>query len=110
MPKIKLKSSECGNYQFYSLENLVALWCLYFYNHITVLVLFDAKDAFDKIPALNILKRDNFKIYMLGSNSEFGFIVFESPEKARDFVYGFEYKHDIRWSIYHQGKLHVKSK
>ena len=108
--KIKLKENKYDKYQFCSEEDLVALWCNYYYSKQTVLVLFNGKEAFDTLPILNILKRDNFKVYMLGIMSSFVFIEFESPEKAKDFTYSFEHKKEIKWAIYHQGNLHAKPK
>ena len=110
MIKTKLKATKYGRYQFCTKEDLVALWCKFYYPEQAVMVVFDSFQAFDITPILNILKRDDFKIYTMGMLSEFTFIEFESPEKAVDFSFSFDYKSKIRWSIYNKGNFHAKSK
>ena len=97
-------------YNFCSLQDLVDSWCKTNYPEQAVLVLFDSMSAFEFLPMLAILKRDNFKAYSLGSRSEFAIIEFESAERAYDFVKGFNDKHNIRWTIYKDGEKHATSK
>jgi hypothetical protein len=108
--KMELKQNEKEKYEFCILEDLVELWAKKHYKRNAVVVLFNSSHAFDSIPMLNILKRDNFSIYMKGIESEFAFVKFDTPEKACDFVYGFDYKHTVKWIIYNNGELHIKSK
>lgn len=110
MIKTKLKTRKYGKYQFCDKEDLVALWCKFYYPEQVVLVIFNSYEAFDLSPVLAILKRDNFKVYTMGMLSEFAIIEFDLPEKAVDFSFNFEYKTKIRWSIYNKGFLHAKSK
>jgi|PlaIllAssembly_1097288.scaffolds.fasta_scaffold08296_5 hypothetical protein len=97
-------------YEFSSLQNLVDFWCRMNYFETTVLAIFDSKDAFESLPILAILKRDNFKVYNTGINSEFLFIEFESAERAYDFVMGFQDKYKTRWTIYKHGVVYANSK
>lgn len=108
--KRHLKNKKYGNYQFCKKDDLINLWVNTYYSNRVVVVLFEAYRAFDSIPMLNILKRDNFAVYMEGIQSEYTFIEFETPEKACDFVYAFDYKHSIKWVIYNNGFIHSKAK
>ena len=108
--KIKLKESKYGNYQFCKRDDLINLWINQYYKDKVVVVLYDSYKAFESIPFLNILKRDRLPVYLEGIQSEYTFVEFETPEKACDFVFGFEYKTELKWVIYNNGKLHMRSK
>jgi hypothetical protein len=110
IPKIKLKKEKYGNYQFCVIEDFVDLWVKVYYPDKPVVVLFNSFNAFDTIPMLNILKRDNYKVYMEGIKSEYTYVEFDDVVKACDFVYGFDYKYDIKWVVYNNGKIHIRSK
>jgi hypothetical protein len=92
------------------LDDLVNLWINTYYPDKVILVLYNCHEAFDSIPVLNILKRDNLKVYNIGMLSDFAFIKYETPEKACDFVYNFEYRRNLKWTIYNKGQIHTRSK
>lgn len=108
--QIRLKHNKYGNYQFATTEDLIRLWVSTFYKDKAVAVLFDSFAAFDSIPMLNILKRDNFSLYMAGLNSEFTFVEFDEVSQACDLVYGFDHKYKIKWIVFNKGRFHTRSK
>ena len=110
MMKIKPKENKFGNYQFCKKEDLVKLWINFYYKDKFVVVIYDSFRAFDSLPILNILKRDKLPVYMEGIQSEYTFVEFDSLEQATDFAFAFEYKKELKWELYNQGKFHMRSK
>jgi len=99
-----------GMYHFVDQSKIMLLFVRQFYNEKTVVLIYECKKAFQLIPKLNILKRDDFSSYMLGINSDLVFVEFDTILLAQDWVFSFPPKTDIHWEIYSNGKLYRNEK
>ena len=66
--------------------------------------------AFVNITQLTMLKRDNFKVYMEGLNSDILFVVFDVLKDAVDFCWFLEEKKHVQYSLYSCGECLVSQK
>ena len=73
-----------------------------------VLVFYPSKMAFEEIPQLNILKRDNYKTYSKGLESEYTFVEFNTEEELLEmYLQSFNSKELITY-VFMRGELKEK--
>jgi hypothetical protein len=94
-----------GSYHFLNEENLIGLFIKIYYRQSVMIVLPDCMKAFETIPKLIVLKRDNFSAFRMGSISDYVFIEFESVKKAEDFVYSFPMKSKLKFFLFSNTRL-----
>ena len=73
-----------------------------------VLAFYPSKMAFEEIPQLNILKRDNYKTYSKGLESEYTFVEFNTEEELLEmYLQSFNSKELITY-VFMRGELKEK--
>jgi hypothetical protein len=99
-----------GKYHFYNEDDLISCLVKSHYKEISdLVVIYDSQRAFVEVPNLILFKRDNFKAYIEGIQSNYLFIVFKDTEEAKDFVYNISPKLRIKWNVFHNGELILDS-
>jgi tRNA A-37 threonylcarbamoyl transferase component Bud32 len=99
-----------GKFHFYNEDDLISSLVKSRYKEDSdLVVIYDAQKAFVEVPNLILLKRDNFKVYIEGLQSNYLFIVFNNTEEAKDFVYNISPKLKIKWNVFHGGELVLDS-
>jgi len=94
-----------NEFRFLNQQDIIKFLITILYKNKSVLVIYDCKKAFEVIPKLNIKKRDDFTIYMMGKLHDFLFIEFDSPLVASDWAFSFPTKERIHWEVYSNGIL-----
>ena len=97
-------------YHFLNSIDLITYFIKENYSDTYVVVLFDCKTAFTKIPKLNILKRDDYSSYLLGLSNDWVIIEFENVSTAKDYVYSFPIDLQLTYLIFDNGKIVKKEK
>lgn len=89
------------NFQLLSQDDLLTYFVINNYKDTPVLVIYDVNKYVDEIPRLKLLKRDNFKQYLLCEEHEILIASFHSINDAFDYISSLSPKMDneIKWRI-----------
>jgi hypothetical protein len=94
-----------GPYHFLNTKDLIRFFIQSFYKENAVAFIIDCKEAFNTIPRLNILKRDDYTAYEKGIISDHLIIEFPELKKAEDWCFALPMKSQLKWEIYVNGRL-----
>jgi hypothetical protein len=103
-------NSKYGPYHFLNTKDLLRFFIQIFYKDSAVAFIPDCKQAFNIIPKLNILKRDDFTVYEKSGIFDHVLIEFPDLKKAEDWCFSLPIKNQLNWEIYLNGKLYRNEK
>lgn len=107
--KSNLLKKTKGDKEFLTMNNLLTLWMRQFYGLGYAVIIYQCQIAFDSLPMLTILKRDDLKSYLKAMESDFAIFQFDTEDKANDFVFSLGSHNGIVWSMYVFGELYLES-
>jgi len=98
--------SRRGEFYFLSIKQLIKYVVQIEYPKSVVVVFYDCVSAFEVIPKLNILKRDDYNTYLAGTKNDFVMIEFESIEKAEGLVFSIPPQETkLKYNIFFKSRL-----
>ena len=98
--------SRRGEFYFLSIKQLIKYVVQIEYPKSIVVVFYDCVSAFEAIPKLNILKRDDYNTYLAGTKNDFVMIEFESIEKAEGLVFSIPPQETkLKYNIFFKSRL-----
>jgi hypothetical protein len=92
-------------YHFLDYSDLVQYFINEHYSDTVVIAIYNSQTEFDRLTRLYMLKRDDFTSYMIGKDSDVSLVMFETKDKATDWVYNFPTLPGLKWELYENGKL-----